>query len=641
MAVIGIDLGTTYCAAGIVENGRARAISLGGFPTLPSVVSLPKNGKIAVGWPAKRNQAKAPQNTIVEVKRKMGEKGTVALGEQQFTPQEISAMLLKTIKECAETELGEEITGVVITCPAYFKDPQKAATKEAGQIAGLKVLKIINEPTAAAYAYGVDHDTAEGEKLFIVYDLGGGTFDVTVIRMVGGVLEVLGTGGDPHLGGGDFDDRIVEWMLEHLQKSHPGYMATMTDEKKGALRLRLKSYAEEGKIKLCDSQDASPTFTFQIPSVDIFEGKPIAFSETLTMAEFENRIRDLLDNSLKWIDVAMDVPKRDHNYTENHVTAVLLVGGSTRVPRVRRLLEDRFGKERVRGRECGINPDEIVALGAAIAAADENPESVEVAAKTLVDVTGHTLSVAAIDARTGREELCPIIAKETPIPCGGVHEFASMGNMQETCRVRVFQGEGKVIDPKQVTMIGEFEIKIPRLRESVPLKIALELDGNGLLLAHATECKNGQRVECRINYQDSAQLSPEDLEKKRKALDATLNAVLRQAANPLDGQPAAAAGGNPWAPPAAQSPPAASWPAPGAAAPMPAAAAAIDPTSQMNPIMRALYNKAINGFDRVPADRQGALIQLVTEIENVARSGDQARLMSFFPQLQKLLEGVA
>jgi molecular chaperone DnaK len=640
MAVIGIDLGTTYCAGGICVDGRPQPIMLEGEPTMPSVVGLQRNGKIAVGKTAKRNQARAPQNTIIEIKREMGKKTTVPLGDRQFTPQEISAMLLKKIKECAEAELGEEVTGVVITCPAYFKDPQRAATKEAGQIAGLNVLKIINEPTAAAYAYGVVHDTGEAENLFIVYDLGGGTFDVTVIQMVGQMLEVMGTGGDPNLGGGDFDDRIVGWMIEHLQKSHPGYMATMTDEKRAALRLRLKSYAEEGKIKLCESRDAEPAYQFQIPSVDIFEGKPIAFDETLTMKQFEELIGDLLTNSLKWIDVAMEVPRKTHQFTEDHVTAVLLVGGSTRVPMVRRLLEERFGRERVRGRECGINPDEIVALGAAIAASDENPEGGEVAAKTLVDVTGHTLSVAAIDAQTGREVLCPIIPKETQIPCGGVHEFASMGNFQQVCRVRVFQGEGRAIDPKQVTMIGEFEIIIPRVRESLPLRIGLDLDGNGLLVAHATEGMNGQRVECRINYDDSAQLSPEELEKKRKALDATLDAVLRQAANPLDGRPAAAAAGaNPWAPPPPP-PTDAAWSGPAAGAPMPTPAAPVDPTALMNPIMRNLYNKAIRCFDRVPADRQAALVRLVSDIENVARSGDQARLMAFFPQLQKLLEGV-
>jgi len=664
MAVIGIDLGTTYCAAGIVvAGGKPQAILLEGESTLPSVVGLQKNGKIAVGKVAKRNQARAPQNTIVEVKRKMGAMEklsdgserpvTVALGEQRFLPQQISAMILKKIKESAEAELGEEVTGVVITCPVSFTESQRAATKEAGQIAGLNVLKILNEPTAAAYAYGVNHDATPGEKLFMVYDLGGGTFDVTVIRMNAGLLEVLGTGGDPNLGGGDFDDRIVSWMLEHLKQSNPGYAATLTDEKLGSLKMRLKSFAEEGKIALCNSQDAQPTYSFQIANVDIFEGKPLIFTETLTLAKFEELIKDLLENSLKWLEVAMEVPK-SKNYTEENLTAILLVGGSTRVPLVRRLLEQRFPKTQIRGRESGINPDEIVALGAGIVASDENPEGVEPVSKTLVDVTGHTLSVAAIDPRSGREELCPIIPKEAQIPCRGAHEFASIGNFQPLCRVRVFQGEGKEVNPQKVTMIGEFEIKIEPVKEPIPLKIGLDLDGNGILVAHATEGRTNQRVECKINYADSAQLTPQDLEKKRKELDATLDAVLRQAANPLDGpapagaQPAAAAAGPAPAPagypppgyPAAGRSQPAPWPGAGAAASPPPSPPPADPTAAMNPILKTLYNKALNNFHRVPAERQNALIRLVTEIDTAARSGDQARLMSYLPQLSKLLEGI-
>jgi len=375
MAIIGISLGTTKCAAAICADGKPQIILLEGEPTLPAVVGLQKNGKIAVGKVAKRNQARALQNTIVEVKRKMGamEKladGSerpvmVALGEQRFLPQQISAMILKKIKESAEAELGEEVTGVVITCPVSFTESQRAATKEAGQIAGLNVLKILNEPTAAAYAYGVHLDTTPGEKLFIVYDLGGAEFTLTVIRMNEGLLEVLGTGGDPNLGGGDFDDRIVNWMLEHLKQSNPGYAATLTDENLGSLKMRLKSFAEEGKIALCDSQDAQPTYSFQITNVDIFEGKPLIFSETLTMAKFEELIKDLQDKALKRLDVAMEVQKSTQGYTEDNLTAILLVGGSTRVPQVRRILERRFPGTPIRGCECGINASEIVVAGAA------------------------------------------------------------------------------------------------------------------------------------------------------------------------------------------------------------------------------------------------------------------------------------
>jgi molecular chaperone DnaK len=636
MAIIGIDLGTTYSAVARCVNGVPEIISLEGEATLPSVVGLQKNGKIAVGKTAKRNQAKFPHNTIVEVKRKMGTNEKVSLGEKSFTPQEISAMILRRIKELAEAELGESVTGAVISCPAYFKDPQRQATKEAGQIAGLEVLRIINEPTAAAYAYGVRLGNDDQQQLFVVYDLGGGTFDVTVIRMEHGLLEVIGTGGDPRLGGGDFDDRIVDWMLEHLGKNNPGYLATLTDEKRAALRMRLKSYAEEGKKALCDSKTGEP-YQFQITNVDSFQARPVMFNETLTMARFDELIGDLMKNSLKWVDEALKVPKSDkYNYTEANLTAILLVGGSTRVPLVRKLIEERFPSTPVWGRERGINPDEIVALGAAVVAAEEDPENDEVGAKILVDVTGHTLSVAVFDDRKQRELLHPIIEKETPIPCAKAHEFSSAGEFQEVCKVRIYQGEGTEIDPQQVTMIGEFLIRIKPIKPPTPLQVGLDLDANGILVAHAIDKLSGQKVECRINYEGSAKMSPEDLKRKKGQLEAQLNAVIGQTANPLDEQAAAAPSA--WAPPSrVPAPPPATAPV----GPPVTQAPPVDTATLLNPIMRPLYQKAINSFARVPADRQGALMQLVMDIETAARAGDQQRVMSFYPQLSHLLEGVA
>jgi molecular chaperone DnaK len=223
MAVIGIDLGTTYSAAARCVNGVPEIINLEGRSTMPSVVGLQKNGKIAIGLTAKRNQARFPTNTIIEVKRKMGGTEDIHLGDRTFKAPEISAMILDQIKKLAESDLGEPVTGAVISCPAYFMDPARAATKQAAEIAGLKVLSIINEPTAAAYAYGVREGSDEKEKLFVIYDLGGGTFDVTVIKMISGQLEVIGTGGDPQLGGGNFDDKIVDWIIAGVQAKYPEY----------------------------------------------------------------------------------------------------------------------------------------------------------------------------------------------------------------------------------------------------------------------------------------------------------------------------------------------------------------------------------------------------------------------------------
>jgi molecular chaperone DnaK len=265
MAVIGIDLGTTYSAAARCVGGVPEVINLEGRSTLPSVVGLQKNGKIAIGWTAKRNQAKYPTNTIVEVKRKMGTTDPIHLGERTFTAPDISAMILDQIKKLAESDLGEPVTGAVISCPAYFKDPARAATKQAAEIAGLKVLSIINEPTAAAYAYGVLREGADDkEKLFIIYDLGGGTFDVTVIKMIAGHLEVIGTGGNQNLGGGDFDDEIVKWILKGVETRYPDYAATLTPQKRKALETRLKVFAEEGKIALCNMKGDDPVHQLQI-----------------------------------------------------------------------------------------------------------------------------------------------------------------------------------------------------------------------------------------------------------------------------------------------------------------------------------------------------------------------------------------
>ena len=641
MAVIGIDLGTTYSAAAVCRDGQPEIIYLEGQPTMPSVVGLQANGRIAIGPTAKRNQARFPQDTIVEVKRDMGEKKQVPLGDRTYTPQEISAMILHHVKELAEAELGEPVTGAVISCPAYFQNPARQATHEAGQIAGLNVLSIINEPTAAAYAYGVLRgEEEEGEQLYLVYDLGGGTFDVTVIRSAAGSLEVIGTGGDPRLGGGDFDDRIVEWMLELVREKQPEFYATLTEETRAALKMALKFHAEEGKIKLCESGDETPTYHFKIASIARHEGSPVPFNEVLTMEEFEGMIMDLVERSLQGVDEALRVPKEQHNYTEEDITAILLVGGSTRAPLVRRIVEKRFPNTDMRGQEVGINPDEIVAMGASIVAVEKDPDDPQVQEKILVDVTGHTLSVAVLDRRVQREVLEPIIAKETPIPCRASHMFESAGNFTPKSRIRVFQGEGTEIDPEAVTMIGEFSINITPIQERTPLEVGLDLNENGILVAHATDKLTGKRVHIEINYEDSAQLSAEELERKKAEFQSQLDAVIGQTYNPLEGGPTPQSQAMPAAY-GAQVPPTGSQ-VPPAVAQMPPdpAAQPVDATAMMNPVMRSLYQTAISSFAQIPADRQPDVLALVTEIESAARAGDQQKMMSYFPRLSELMEGV-
>ena len=642
MAVIGIDLGTTYSAAARFVNHQTEIIMLDGNPTLPSVVSVLPSGKIAVGWTAKRNQAKNPQDTIVEVKRKMGgmDDSTgmpvkVTLGQIERMPQEVSAMILSRIKDLAEEQLGEPIDGVVISCPAYFKDPQRQATKEAGQIAGLKVLQIVNEPTAAAFAYGLGQAGDSKERLALVYDLGGGTFDVTIIKMIGGSIEVIGTGGDPQLGGGNFDDKIVEWMGNQLKanSSSREYAASLSEEQWKTLRMRLKFYAEEIKKKLC-GPPVLPEHRVRIAQIDQFGGRPVVFDATLTMDEFEASIQDLLKRSMHWLDEAMKVPADKYHFTEEDITDVLLVGGSTRVPLVRKMLEQRFGLKRLRGMEDGIDPDEIVARGASMVAVQADRYSGEVVKAKLVDVTGHTLSVAVFDPQKGREVLHPLIPKETKIPTSGNHLFSSMGDYQNQILVKVYQGEGQEIT-NDTTKIGEFMVTIEKLKEQIPLEIGLQLDKNSLLIAHATNQKTGQQVKCELQYKGGTQIPPEELERRQAQLEADLERGVGRSFNPLDGaaQNAAQAPAG-WAQPGRPSQPAEpAMPASSVPGGMGGAAA-------MNPIAQNLISKAVSSFGRIPPDRQMPVMQAVTDLQTAMQTGDQMRVMMVASQLAKLLEGV-
>jgi molecular chaperone DnaK len=628
MATIGIDLGTTYCAASRYINGVPEIIALDGHPTLPSVVSVLPNGKIAVGKIAKNNQLKNPQDTIVEVKRKMGENVKIKLGQKEFSPQEISAMILKKIKELVEEQLGEPVTAAVITCPAYFMEPQRDATKQAGELAGLNVLKIINEPTAAAYAYGIAQLSGEknaenipekSKQLFLVYDLGGGTFDVTLIKSISGNIEVIGTGGDPHLGGGNFDDRIVDWMLENIKADVPGYLDSLDEKQKSTLRIKLKSWAEEGKIKLCESNLES--YAFKISAIDHFEGKPVPFTKTLTKQKFEELIMDLMENSFKWIDVAMKVPKEKYGFTEKHITEILLVGGSTRVPLVKELLRKHFPETAISGFEKGINPDEIVAVGAGIVAAQNDPDSDEIVDTVLKDVTGHTLSVLVYD-ESGKFYLSPLIEKETIIPKKVSHQFASSGNFTTQVQIQIFQGEGTDPKAKDVMMIGEFIMELPPVEQRIPLIIGLDLDSDAILTAHATNGITGEQVKCTINYKDSTKMSADMLKQRQGELEKQMETGVGSTANPLEkNQPQ----------------------------PQPqqtfrqqttAASSSEDVKSSMNPIIRNLYEKAITNFEKIPPENQLQAMQLVSEIEGAAKAGNQVRMMELYSPLSNLLKGI-
>jgi len=628
MAVIGIDLGTTYSAAARVdEYGETEIIYLEGNPTLPSVVGIDRRGRVVIGHRAKRNQANNPQDTIVEIKRKMGEKGEkVQLGDQEYTPQEISAMILKRIKKNAEDELGEQITGAVISCPAYFMDESRNATKEAGQLAGLNVLRIVNEPTAAAFAYGSLLGDTREERLVMVYDLGGGTFDVTILKMLGGNINVIGTGGDPRLGGGDFDDKIVGWMENQLREENPEFWASLSDPAKSALRIKLKSYAEEGKKILCGPPPRD-AYQFQIAKIATYEGRPVSFSGTLTMEEFEDLISDLMQKSLRHLDEAMNVPKEKHKYTEDDLTDILLVGGSTRVPYVRHLLEERYPDIPLRGVESGINPDEIVARGASLVAAKINPDNDVYIPGDLVDVTGHTLSVAVIDAQTNEEYLHTLIPKETKIPASAKHRFSSAGNMTPYSKVQIFQGEGRQ-KSRETPMIGEFIIEIEPRPEPTPLEIGLQLDDNSLLQAHATDLLTSKRVEVEFNYDDSTRIPKEELEKKQAALETTLEGRMTRSENPLEKAKQR------------QSRPPKPTPAPSSPPSGQESRENQDPLATMNPIVYNIHQEAVQNFDQIPPDQQPRVMKLVNEIQQAARANNQEKLMELGLQLQQELSNL-
>ena len=618
MAVIGIDLGTTYCAASrYIDEDDTEFFDFGGKTTMPSVISVRNNGNIIVGWAAKNNQAKAPQNTVIEVKREMGKDVKIKLGQKEFNPQDLSAMILKKIKASVEEQLGEEVTGAVITCPAYFKDPARAATKEAGILAGLNVLKVVNEPTAAAFAYGVEKGVNDEKNIFLVYDLGGGTFDVTVIEMLAGSLDVIGTGGDPELGGGNFDDRIVNWMLDQLEKI-PGYSSTLSDEKRTALKLKLKSYAEVAKKELC-GPPLKKEYQFQIPKIDKLEGKPVAFNEILTMETFEFLIKDLMDNSMKWIDVAMEKPHENKGYNEDDITEILLVGGSTRVPLVRKALAERFPNTPLRGVESGINPDEIVAMGAGMIAAESDEDCIDAPPIIMTDVTGHTLSVEMVD-NNNKPFLQPLIPKETPIPASSEHHGSSYPNADRV-KIKVFEGEGKEPNDPNVTMIGEFFIMIDPIPEPTPVKISLNLDENTILVAKAINEITLKEEKCTINYESTTKMSEEELERKKSSLEADMKKGIGTNINPLEEERSMESRKKEIQKPQNNT-------------------SNDDPRSKMNPIIRDLYNKAINNFAKIPADKQAMVITIVSEIENCARAGDQVKLMSFHGPLTEILKDI-
>lgn len=591
--VIGIDLGTTNSCVAVFEGSEPVVIANSeGKRTTPSVVGFVKDGDRKVGDPAKRQAITNPKNTVYSIKRFMGETYTqsqkeaeampytvvneggyprVEIEGRKYTPQEISAMVLQKMKKTAEDYLGQEVTDAVITVPAYFSDSQRQATKEAGQIAGLNVQRIVNEPTAAALAYGVDK--ANKDMKIAVFDLGGGTFDISILEFGGGVFEVLSTNGDTHLGGDDFDQVIINWLADGF-KAEEG-----VDLRKDPMAMqRLKEAAEKAKIELSSSTSTE----INLPYITAVDGMPKHLVKTLTRAQFEQLAHNLIQACL----VPCQNAVRDAKLSTSDIDEVILVGGSSRIPAVQTLVKNYFGKEPSKG----VNPDEVVAVGAAIQGAILNKEE-GVGDIVLLDVTPLTLGIETMGG-----VMTKLIDANTTIPCKKSEVFSTAADNQTEVTIHVLQGERPMA--AQNKSIGQFNLTgIAPARRGVPqIEVTFDIDANGILNVSAKDKATGKEQSIRIEA--SSGLSEDEI--NRMKAEAEQNAAADKAEREK-----------------------------------------IDKMNQADSMIFTTENFLKDNGDKIPADKKPGIEQALQQLKDAHKTGDAAAIDSAINNLNTVMQAAS
>ena len=591
--VIGIDLGTTNSCVAVFEGSEPVVIANSeGKRTTPSVVGFVKDGDRKVGDPAKRQAITNPKNTVYSIKRFMGETYAqsqkeaeampytvvneggyprVEIEGRKYTPQEISAMVLQKMKKTAEDYLGQEVTDAVITVPAYFSDSQRQATKEAGQIAGLNVQRIVNEPTAAALAYGVDK--ANKDMKIAVFDLGGGTFDISILEFGGGVFEVLSTNGDTHLGGDDFDQVIINWLADGF-KNEEG-----VDLRKDPMAMqRLKEAAEKAKIELSSSTSTE----INLPYITAVDGMPKHLVKTLTRAQFEQLAHNLIQACL----VPCQNAVRDAKLSTSDIDEVILVGGSSRIPAVQTLVKNYFGKEPSKG----VNPDEVVAVGAAIQGAILNKEE-GVGDIVLLDVTPLTLGIETMGG-----VMTKLIDANSTIPCKKSEVFSTAADNQTEVTIHVLQGERPMA--AQNKSIGKFNLTgIAPARRGVPqIEVTFDIDANGILNVSAKDKATGKEQSIRIEA--SSGLSEDEI--NRMKAEAEQNAAADKAEREK-----------------------------------------IDKMNQADSMIFTTENFLKDNGDKIPADKKPGIEQALQQLKDAHKSGDVAAIDTAINNLNTVMQAAS